>query len=619
MGLPPANTVLFFLAAFTALWGASVILRARRAQTIPGARRCPECKADMRQTPLRTCPACAYEAPTATALQIRRHDLRSLLVGIVSTAGGIALAPAALWVRRWETTGNDETLSIHPLSAAFYGVAAFGLALAVWAYRGDRSKGRRRCPKCWYDMSATIARDAPSAAPLTCPECGHEPTSIRALYRPRRRRRLALLGLAVIVAGLYGQTVPRALRTGPLGLVPTTVLIAGMPWLPESWYVDPAGTSDATLEERADWDRIWEWQLRWGRAAILSDIRRDPLRANGAAAQVLLDNGSSEIRADVSIALAHRLGEPGVRVSPEDAKAILNHLGNFIWTQDDDPDECLAAIDQAVRDNAAALLRRAEQGAEDEAALSLALIAIPREPLEGAFDAIMAGISNGTNTRVWTAAWQLGRRAATDPTLLPVIRELIFTGTAQERRAGRVALSVAQQAGTNDGLLALTLEVVFGSDDPQVVFNLAGDLAYAYHESDLVQSEVRSRELPPAAAFAYVWMYDDDIESADALPKLLPAIHSDDAFQVASFVDFCLARSPLGPDLTETVLGQTGSILTSKDPTIRAEGVRLLMGLAQKEPALEDRVLTLLRDHSLTAEDYLTPDFSEVRNDLPLE
>jgi ssDNA-binding Zn-finger/Zn-ribbon topoisomerase 1 len=270
VGLPPANTVLFFLAAFTALWGLSVILRARRAQTVPDARRCPECKADMRQTPGRTCPACAFEAPTETALQIRRHDLRSLLVGIVSTAGGIALAPAALWVRRWETTGNDETLSIHPLSAVFYGVAAFGLALAVWAYRGDCSKGRRRCPKCWYDMSATIARDAPSAAPLTCPECGHEPANARALYQPRRHRRVTALGLSLIAIGVYGQTLPRALRTGPVGLVPTTVMIAGIQWWPENWLGRmPRG---AGLADRLD-SGAWAWQARWARSRAAGVLR----------------------------------------------------------------------------------------------------------------------------------------------------------------------------------------------------------------------------------------------------------------------------------------------------------------------------------------------------------
>lgn len=270
MGLPQANTVLFFLSAFTGLWGLSVVLRAVNALPIPDARRCPQCKADMRATPGRTCPACAYEAHADPALQPRRHDLRAMLVGILSTAGGIALAPAALWVRRWETTGNDETLSIHPLSAVFYGVAAFGLALAVWAYRGDRSKGRRRCPECWYDMSGSIGSDSAQAAAMTCPECGHKQATVRAWYRPRRRRGVTALGLVLVLIGLYGQTVPRALRTGPVGLVPTTVLIVGMQWCPNSW-LGRRGQGSGLLDRLSR--GVWGWHARWARSHASGILR----------------------------------------------------------------------------------------------------------------------------------------------------------------------------------------------------------------------------------------------------------------------------------------------------------------------------------------------------------
>ena len=30
-----------------------------------------------------------------------------------------------------------------------------GLWLLYWSLLRDRSKGRRRCPKCWYNMSGT--------------------------------------------------------------------------------------------------------------------------------------------------------------------------------------------------------------------------------------------------------------------------------------------------------------------------------------------------------------------------------------------------------------------------------------------------------------------------------
>ncbi len=48
---------------------------------------------------------------------------------------------------------------------------------AIWllsALFRDRSRGRLRCPRCWYDMAG---------AGLTCPECGKQARSERALRR----------------------------------------------------------------------------------------------------------------------------------------------------------------------------------------------------------------------------------------------------------------------------------------------------------------------------------------------------------------------------------------------------------------------------------------------------
>lgn len=85
------------------------------------------------------------------------------------------------------------------------GVAiAAGVVLLTWAMLGDRIRGgrrKRRCPRCWYDMSGVPG--------LTCPECGREARNERRLHRTRRRwgwgaaAALAMAGGAAL--GLLGR------------------------------------------------------------------------------------------------------------------------------------------------------------------------------------------------------------------------------------------------------------------------------------------------------------------------------------------------------------------------------------------------------------------------------
>jgi hypothetical protein len=90
-----------------------------------------------------------------------------------------------------------------------------GLVLLVWAIFRDRARGRRRCPRCWYDMAGTPE--------LVCPECGHHARIERRLYRTRRRWRRASLGLVIVLLGVCIAEVP-AYRRGWTALVPATVL-----------------------------------------------------------------------------------------------------------------------------------------------------------------------------------------------------------------------------------------------------------------------------------------------------------------------------------------------------------------------------------------------------------
>lgn len=83
-----------------------------------------------------------------------------------------------------------------------------GFALLIWSLRGDRARGRKRCPHCWYDMSASTS--------LTCPECGRTCASAQQLLRTRRRWKLALIALALIVGlptGVSYTSVIHRIRT----------------------------------------------------------------------------------------------------------------------------------------------------------------------------------------------------------------------------------------------------------------------------------------------------------------------------------------------------------------------------------------------------------------------
>ncbi len=78
-----------------------------------------------------------------------------------------------------------------------------GSGLALWGPFGDRSKGRARCPKCWYDMRGP----RPGREGLACPECGYDARKERQLYKDRRRWRAIVPGLALALVSGYPLTV----------------------------------------------------------------------------------------------------------------------------------------------------------------------------------------------------------------------------------------------------------------------------------------------------------------------------------------------------------------------------------------------------------------------------
>ena len=85
----------------------------------------------------------------------------------------------------------DRFLEIGLYVLGVVAASAVGVALIWWGQWGDRSKGRPRCPKCWYDMRGTLPC-------LECPECGYKAKHERRLHQDHQRRGVVVLGVVLV-------------------------------------------------------------------------------------------------------------------------------------------------------------------------------------------------------------------------------------------------------------------------------------------------------------------------------------------------------------------------------------------------------------------------------------
>ncbi len=144
-----------------------------------------------------------------------------------------------------------------------------GLALLYWSMFRDRSRGRRRCPKCWYDLRGGDS--------LTCPECGYTAKRARQFFKTRRKWRWAALALVSVFAAVPLWLTPKARRDGWLSVTPATVIIASLPWTRTSGAVvlikrwrDP---KQSTFPKAG----VWSWQAHFAmwEAKRMLDARYD--------------------------------------------------------------------------------------------------------------------------------------------------------------------------------------------------------------------------------------------------------------------------------------------------------------------------------------------------------
>ncbi|NUQ52693.1 MAG: hypothetical protein HUU19_08350 [Phycisphaerales bacterium] len=124
---------------------------------------------------------------------------------------------SAWWETRWL------------LFATAWTIAGLGALLLLWSIFRDRSRGRTRCPKCWYDLAGLVTQKTPSPWPITCPECGKKIEHEQQTRRTRRHWRPAALALAMMLAAYPIAQIRNARIFGPQRLAPIWIQAALWP------------------------------------------------------------------------------------------------------------------------------------------------------------------------------------------------------------------------------------------------------------------------------------------------------------------------------------------------------------------------------------------------------
>jgi len=202
------------------------------------------------------------------------RDIQRALIAIALLIAGSALSAwKAIDVTRSMTDYQLDDAGI--VLAIASGLAIFSAMLSVWALIGDRSRGRLRCPKCWYNMEGI---DTPQ-----CTECGKAIKSARHLRQARRMKWPFVLSMLCLGTALYGLTcLKRIEQSSFMALVPTRVLMIGWNILPDSWISRVNGSAyPGCLQDRLtkDWVSV-SVKDQFGRSLIRSMPRNKATRWN---------------------------------------------------------------------------------------------------------------------------------------------------------------------------------------------------------------------------------------------------------------------------------------------------------------------------------------------------
>ena len=243
-----------------------------------------------------------------------------------------------------------------PIGAVLFALLA--IAWLAWALFRDRARGRRRCSKCWYDMSGTEG--------LRCPECGREAKREKTLFKTRRHWRLAMVALFPILMSLYLAMLPRIREHGWQAALPTTALIWCLELDDNDWVFDeltrransdlPAGTWMSSMPMSGDAFLDWQWRLIGSRC--LEILESDAPMQKRYAMMDWLTFGRSERHGDpmverINAALIRLLEDPAPQIRGRAALGVA--FG-------DDPIAAVERLRPMLRDEDARARRGAVMG-----------------------------------------------------------------------------------------------------------------------------------------------------------------------------------------------------------------------------------------------------------------
>lgn len=542
--MPSAHAILWFLGMFIVLWALSLIGRGLWGDRARGRRRCPACAAAITAESSRSCVACGYEAPNERALLSPRRSWRMVAAGTALVPAGAGACYLGVVVWAWTHMNHDVGLSLTVWNSTGVALAAFGLVAIGWAIRGERSRGRRRCPRCWYDMGGSG---------LQCPECGNDARHASHLYRPRRRWKTAALASLLLVGAAVIQGVPRVRHGGWRAAVPTTVLIAGLPWLPDALATEADAKNDEnwTLLGRVEADTAWRWQTKWleARAHSLLDRARSAREVHRA---VNFASGrlSRESLLRALLLGVHALGSSS-NSERDAAVQCLDELDGFLTHSSE-------RVRTAMAPEVPGLMRILDDDAQPTPVVWAAarVVCLAGPDAAPAVPRLLTLTARAGRLRGFGAIVPLRRLAG----IAPSIKEQIVHALDDPDPAiAGVACSVlAVQSLCDDATAEHLLAVVRGSDDVRAV-SAAYALSRALWKPDVVipvvLDEIDGPHARRAALADNLWYYEEYLvpylaRLVEALDDPDPAVRSAIISTIAACSRggrFDLARSPVFP------------------------------------------------------------------------